>query len=288
VTTKHQSIQWVLRATPAAATEHVLAAAQALKFTANAAEDHILVESPFSFRANTFAGKYTGAVLADGEGSVVFWAIEGQGSNQPRNLQKLAEMLPAGVLTYAGPVTTTVAGAPVDKSDAEYRTKHGIPEDAVLAIGVGGYCAFDGQFLTIQHVGALGRMTVGKGVKRVPLAAVSAVQIKPAGPIMSGFIQFTLPGSNERRSEFGKQSFDAAGDENSIVFTRDQEAGFLAFRSAVEEAIAARHSPVPTAPTAAGHPSVLDQISQLAGLRDAGVLTDAEFDAKKAELLSRL
>jgi hypothetical protein len=33
---------------------------------------------------------------------------------------------------------------------------------------------------------------------------------------------------------------------------------------------------------------VLDQIKQLAELRDAGVLSEAEFEAKKAELLRRI
>lgn len=273
-----------MQATPSAAVDHIVAAAQALKFKATTqAEGQILVESPFSFRTNTFAGKYTGTIVPDGEATVVVWAIEGQGSNQPKNLSKLAEKLPAGLLTESGPVVAVgVAGA----GDADYRKKYGIPEESVLAIGVGGYCAFDGQFLTIQHVGALGRLSVGKGVKRLPLGSVSAVQIKPAGPIVSGYIQFTLPGSNERRSEFGKQTFDAAGDENSIVFIRDQEPAFLAFRDAVEQAIAARHSPVAAAAPAA--PTVLDQIAQLAGLRDAGVLTAEEFDTKKADLLSRL
>ncbi len=285
MTNKHQSIQWTIQATPAAATDHILKAAQALKFKANAAADgKILVESPFSLRANTFAGKYVGTIVADDEATVVLWAIEGQGSNQPKNLQKLAEKLPAGILANSAPIITA---SHAGDADASYRKKHGIPDDAVVAMGVGGYCAFDGQFLTIQHVGALGRMTVGKGVKRVPLGSVSAVQIKPAGPIISGYIQFTLPGSNERRSEFGKQTLDAAGDENSIVFIRDQEAAFLAFRDALEQAIAARHSPVAAAAPAAA-PTVLDQIAQLANLRDAGILTTTEFDAKKAELLSRL
>jgi hypothetical protein len=33
---------------------------------------------------------------------------------------------------------------------------------------------------------------------------------------------------------------------------------------------------------------VPDQIRQLAELRDSGILTEAEFQAKKAELLSRM
>jgi hypothetical protein len=43
--------------------------------------------------------------------------------------------------------------------------------------------------------------------------------------------------------------------------------------------------PAPPAPTAAG-PSVLDQLKELAALKDAGVLDDAEFAVAKAKLLS--
>lgn len=42
------------------------------------------------------------------------------------------------------------------------------------------------------------------------------------------------------------------------------------------------------APAAAPQPDVTAQLHQLASLRDAGVLTEEEFSAKKAELLSRL
>ena len=45
-----------------------------------------------------------------------------------------------------------------------------------------------------------------------------------------------------------------------------------------------QHAPQP----AAAAPDLAGQLQQLAGLRDAGVLTDAEFDAKKAEILARM
>lgn len=44
----------------------------------------------------------------------------------------------------------------------------------------------------------------------------------------------------------------------------------------------------PTAPVAAPAVDVAAQLQQLASLRDAGVLTEEEFTAKKTELLSRL
>jgi predicted Zn-dependent peptidase len=41
------------------------------------------------------------------------------------------------------------------------------------------------------------------------------------------------------------------------------------------------------APSAPAH-SIPEQLDQLADLRDRGVITQAEFDAKKAELLGRM
>lgn len=52
---------------------------------------------------------------------------------------------------------------------------------------------------------------------------------------------------------------------------------------AIRERLAA-----PVAPASTGSVDVADQIKKLADLRDAGVLTDAEFDAKKQELLGRI
>lgn len=56
--------------------------------------------------------------------------------------------------------------------------------------------------------------------------------------------------------------------------------------------LAARSQPSPnsaySAPATAAEPDVLDQIQKLGQLHDAGVLTQEEFDAKKAALLDRL
>jgi hypothetical protein len=59
----------------------------------------------------------------------------------------------------------------------------------------------------------------------------------------------------------------------------------------VRDRIANRTAPTmpPTvAPAAAGHGDVFEQIRKLGELRDAGILTDEEFVAKKTELMGRL
>ena len=60
---------------------------------------------------------------------------------------------------------------------------------------------------------------------------------------------------------------------------------------AAQDASAAAHSepvaPVAkTTPTAGPAPSALDQLTQLGELRNAGVLTDAEFEAQKQRILN--
>lgn len=107
------------------------------------------------------------------------------------------------------------------------------------AKGKTGTIVFDGRFVELRRTG-LGRMTVGKGSKRIPVRSITAVQWKPAGTMVRGFMQLTIAGGNERRSRPGKATVDAAKDENSIVFGKDEQAQFETIRDAIEEAIAAQ------------------------------------------------
>lgn len=151
--------------------------------------------------------------------------------------------------------------------------------------GRGGEIEFDGNFITIRHTGALGRITVGKGDKRIPITSIIAVQVKPAGAMVNGYIQFTIPGGNEKRAGFGTQTIDAAGDENSVIFTKNQEEDFLKLRDVVEKAIIGRSGPQVIVPATAG-PSKLEQLKQLGELRDSGVLTAEEFEVEKGKIMS--
>lgn len=160
----------------------------------------------------------------------------------------------------------------------------GSPSDlwAVAQMG-SGFARFDGEFVHIQHAGTLTRMTVGKGSKRIPIGAITAMQMKPAGAVVSGYLQFTMGGAVERRAQFGRQSFDAAGDENSLLFTKEEQPFFERFRDEVEKAITRQHLPNTATAT-----DPLAQLEKLAELHEAGVLTEEEFQMKKAGLLGRL
>jgi hypothetical protein len=110
----------------------------------------------------------------------------------------------------------------------------------IFAKGHNGTVSFDGDWITITRTGALARITIGKGEKRIPVHSITAVQWKPPGAMVNGFIAFTLAGGNENRSRFGGQTMDATKDENSVIVTKKQAEEFLALRRAVENEIAAR------------------------------------------------
>ena len=151
--------------------------------------------------------------------------------------------------------------------------------------GQNGTVLFDGDFVTIRRTGFIARATVGKGEKRIPVPSINAVQWKPAGSMVNGYIQFTLGGGNETRAKFGSQTSDAARDENSVVLTKKQMPEFEELRTVIERAIVQRHRPVASVPASPDH---LGQLKQLGELRDAGVISEGEFEAKKSEILSRM
>jgi len=69
------------------------------------------------------------------------------------------------------------------------------------------------------------------------------------------------------------------------MFTKAQMPTFEKLRDAIEQAIVTRSAPQSAVAAPANVP---EQIQQLASLRDQGILNDAEFEAKKADLLSRM
>ncbi|MBE0010972.1 DUF4429 domain-containing protein [Arthrobacter sp. AET 35A] len=173
-------------------------------------------------------------------------------------------------------------------ADDKFRAKYKIPQDVLLARAAGvGFISFDGHFVTIQHIG-MQRGIIGKGVKRFPITAISNIHVKPAGWVVSGYMQITAAGSNETKSQFGRQTWDALSDENTVSFTQPEEADFLKLRDAIEAAQRDLHAPKPAVTVAPPREDIMDQLQKLGGLRDAGILTEDEFTAKKAELLGRI
>ena len=153
------------------------------------------------------------------------------------------------------------------------------------ARGRTGRIEFDGQCVKIIRTRFVSRIVVGKGQKTIPISSISAVKFKPSGWILVGHIQFTLAGGNEVRAKFGKQTKNATRDENSVTFDPLKKKEFLKMRDLVESAIA-KHAISSAKNTQDAEPSRLEKLKQLGELRDAGVLTENEFEVEKKKLLT--
>jgi hypothetical protein len=147
---------------------------------------------------------------------------------------------------------------------------------------LGGFVEFDGQFVTIGRKG-VARMVAGGGTKRLHISGIGAIQIKPAGVMTNGFIQFAVAGSPELRSRLGHRTLEAGRDENSVIFTRSQQRAFEHLRGVIEHAQAALRTP--QAPPPPQPVDVAGQIAQMWQLVQAGAMTRHEFEMQKARLL---
>ena len=65
-----------------------------------------------------------------------------------------------------------------------------------------------------------------------------------------------------------------------------QKAEAEAYEQQMAQQSVAAPPPAPAAPVAAPAPSHVEQLQQLAALREQGILTDAEFEAEKSKILN--
>ena len=136
--------------------------------------------------------------------------------------------------------------------------------------------------IAITPKGVLGFLNKGlKGTKEIPYRSIHAVQYREAGMIVSGYLQFSISGGIESKSGV----LGATQDENTFMFINTANAEACEIKNYIDGRIEALHARPMTAPPPVAAPNLIDQIRELAGLRDSGALTDDEFVAAKAKLL---
>ncbi|MBC8095532.1 MAG: DUF4339 domain-containing protein [Akkermansiaceae bacterium] len=116
-----------------------------------------------------------------------------------------------------------------------------------------------------------------KGTKTIPIHSISAIQFKRAGA-MRGYIQFTIPGGLESKGGM----FDAVADENTFLFDEQNNAQVEVAKNYIESRMKEIRSPQPTNTVT---PSLGDELTKLAALKNQGLLTDEEFQAAKKLLI---
>ncbi|MGM7724369.1 SHOCT domain-containing protein [Metabacillus sp. Hm71] len=117
----------------------------------------------------------------------------------------------------------------------------------------------------------------GKGEKEIRIKSITSIQLKKP-KLMAGYIQFAFSGSSDTK---GRSTFDAAKDENTIMCNNAKQfEGFEKAKALIEEYQDALESGSSTPSS-----TDADELKKFAELRDQGVITEEEFNAKKKQIL---
>lgn len=136
----------------------------------------------------------------------------------------------------------------------------------------------DGNFLRIKRKGFLNFANHGMdGEKTIDIYNMSGVQMKEAGSVTSGYLQFIFMGSKENKGGL----FAATKDENTIMFIKKEQDMANEIKAYIENILANKNSSTgPQVQTGSA-----DEIRKFKELLDEGIITEEEFAAKKKELL---
>jgi len=148
------------------------------------------------------------------------------------------------------------------------------------ATGHRGSVTFDGRFVMVRHTAfAPG----GRAEKQFAIPQISGVELKKTAGLRHGTFTVVVAGAVAPRAAFTARRFDPL----TVEFTRRQMADFERMRDVVLHAVHQHHAtppPMMYAPPPQTR-SLVDELTRLAALRNQGVISPAEFEAAKRQIL---
>jgi len=148
----------------------------------------------------------------------------------------------------------------------------------IKAKGIGGDLELLKNKIRVKRKGGMAFLLHGlKGDKEIFLNQISSIQLKKAGFALNGYLQFAFLGGREAKGGL----FQAVSDENTIMFSKDNQKDFIEIKNAIEEQIYQFQNQNKNDKTSLG----INDLEKLAKLRDEGIITEEEFQAKKRQIL---
>jgi len=139
--------------------------------------------------------------------------------------------------------------------------------------GNNGILELEEDKIRIKRKGFIALLSHGaKGDKEIMIDHISSIQFKKVG-ITSGYIQFAFLGGTEAKGGL----LQAGQDENTITFTKKQQPDFEAIKSMIEERMTKGKAP--------SESSSISDLEKLAELKEKGIISEEEFNAKKKQIL---
>lgn len=146
--------------------------------------------------------------------------------------------------------------------------------------GVGGQLDLYETKVVIHRKGALATVSHGlTGDKEIFIRNITGIQLKLGGAMFNGYIQFTIPGGNESKRGIGA----ATQDENTVMFHKSENEIAQTIKDKIEQMQVEANKP-----QASQTSSPVDELRKLKSLLDDRIISQDDFDKKKAELLAKI
>ncbi len=236
----------------------------------SASPETITIDVPRAMMKNRWAAKIIGALTPNQTGGTdITWTIDGPGDKHYEHMVKISEGLPDDALDDHGiaAAASRVAGKLFGRKEIRHLANILDPGEQVRAIGVG---SFDNKMgiaaLTDNRLLFLEKSILGnESLVDFALDSIGAMSL---GKKMTGeTLTITHSGTSAQISHMGQGQGDAIVQQ----FRRLK-----------------RPPAQPDSPPAPAAADPIEQLGRLAALRDQGVLTEEEFQTKKAQLLANM
>ena len=130
--------------------------------------------------------------------------------------------------------------------------------------------------LTVTPTKVIISRAKGRVNKEILIDQITSMEIRKAGYFSVGHIRFSFKGGQEHTTW---TAYRARIDENAVMFKKQQEQDFIKAKELVERYQAdASKQPLTSS-------SNVSDLEKLASLRDKGVITKEDFEAKKKQVL---
>jgi hypothetical protein len=267
-----RTVEWKLVTSPEETDQRIRKAFQHLGFNPEGPPGQITGRSKMSFRKNRWAAEISATVSPLGSGSMVLCRVDMAGNKHYALLSEVADAVGDDAFDDQGVVGAVERLGKWSRvfGRKEVRHLHNVlrVSETVLELGQGQYDSKQGLVvLTNERMFFFEKSLGSETIEEFPLAVINSLSInkKMTGETLKIF-------SSGNQSEI-KSMMHGQGD-----------ALIRAYHTAKQAPVSPKASGAPT--SAAADPFA--QIERLGELRGKGLLSDAEFEAKKAEVLGRM
>lgn len=154
------------------------------------------------------------------------------------------------------------------------RIKYGFLKEA---IGVNGKIELFPHKIRIKKGFTALKDAKTKSDKEILLNQISSIKFSNASKNKTGFIKFAFSGGDESK----KGLFQASHEENVLNFNQQQQMAFKQIKEMIEAQMIIQHNPI----TDKKEKTNFYEIEKLAELREKGIISEKEFEAKKRQIL---